>query len=738
MVSRRATPFQLGPLLVRFGKPIGLVLAILCTVHVLNILFSTEPASPATTAETQRFLEDGNADKPLKPPAPQEASGVLEAQFEAPGGAAMAAPAWVGTDDDPELQPAELDDSSEQEAKAPGYTPAVKALLRPRKDLVDWLENVASLQEVEAMQELKIILETNRDTVAISDKVLAQGQVQGWTYCSLEGETCECNSQKIRFGDPPTNRWVEVSSKKTVHCTPSSFSGRDPNPGNVKTCQCFHDVALCPNGKPVNKDRCPGNGDHACRAGCGPARMQPPAELRSRAMLCSGNAPMEFIWGCDPKVSRRPSATHPHAEAQQVLDVATADLCKDHLWQKDLEVYLDCEFRDQYLRWTNADSEWFEEAFVTYVAGNKGSKYEWQATNVVRSAHLFSSRPIIVTVFGNSFVPPLSWHHLPNVIVLKFHGLSNHGVSFNFNKIRSMILSRVITGIQLDTDQIVMRGIDAVFASTHREISNNYPWPMLPVHWMARDDVPGNPYKAYAYTAWKGPVTMRWGHAHPTWTYFALPFLSDLLHERFLAARSANGQSFRVWDLAKAQQQGILEVLKHPEDRVERRVDYGFWMSEDEDMLNINLWRDGAKKDWCKFDLEPGLFIERYSLEKPLYWDPTWYPDGIPVAFISSHNTKNFEATDWLLKVLELCDNYGKGVKTEKCSNSLDICRAGSGAERKARLLGGGFAARVCCCFEPRWDTPIYWSGHWYKKSRDVPMNAPSGRKTKRTCVLPM
>ena len=33
-----------------------------------------------------------------------------------------------------------------------------------------------------------------------------------------------------------------------------------------------------------------------------------------------------------------------------------------------------------------------------------------------------------------------------------------------------------------------------------------------------------------------------------------------------------------------------------------------FYMAEDEDLLNILLWRYSALKQWCKWDVEPDIF----------------------------------------------------------------------------------------------------------------------------------
>lgn len=251
---------------------------------------------------------------------------------------------------------------------------------------------------------------------------------------------------------------------------------------------------------------------------------------------------------------------------------------------------------------------------MTYVAGAKDSKYEWQATNLIRSVSLFSARPIVVVVYGESFAPPLEWREHPCVIVYRMRPIAGR-VSFNFNKIRSMVGARTLVGVQLDTDQIVFQGVDDLFAGTRLESTSQYPWPLLPVHSMSRDYHPQSPYKVYAFTAYKGKHTMRWGHAHPTWSFWALAFLCDLLLERYRVEQRIT--EMQAWNLLEAADRGLMEVLRSgARMQVERKVQPQAWMVEDEDMLNVNLWRDGAQKAWCKFDLEPSLYLMRYAVEE--------------------------------------------------------------------------------------------------------------------------
>jgi len=416
------------------------------------------------------------------------------------------------------------------------------------------------------------------------------------------------------------------------------------------------------------------------------------------------------------------------------LDASVEAMCQDPRLQDMMTVYLECDFLHNYWKWTSEDSEWLEEAYVTYVGGSKGSTYELQATNLVRSVDVFSSRPIVVVVFGDEFVPPVHWHNMPNVIVYRMKPITRT-VSFNFNKIRAMISCRIVVGIQLDTDQLIAPGMDQLFAGTRREINEYYPWPMMPVHWMSREGKKPDPYWEYAFRDWSGPRSMRWGHAHPTWSFWALLFLCDMLHER-LAASMRSAASIQAWKLQDAPKRGVLALLEGGQKAKEpRAVKAQGFMREDEDMLNVALWRDNSRKDWCKFDLEWGLFKDGQKLDRTLYWDKKWYPDGVPVVFISMHNTKQFESTDWLLSLLAKCDKE-KPKLSCRYRDVPRFCQAGSSDERRWRKQPSKYAETICCCLDPRQENQVYWAGQWFKDVASVPMKIPQVRK-ERTCVLP-
>ena len=326
-----------------------------------------------------------------------------------------------------------------------------------------------------------------------------------------------------------------------------------------------------------------------------------------------------------------------------------------------------------------------------------------------------------------------------NVIVYRMRHISR-GVSFNFNKVRSILAARTLVGIQLDTDQMIFKGMDEVFKGTRRESTEYYPWPILPVHWMSRDDTPGNPYAHYAFKGWDGPQTMRWNHAHPTWSFWALIWFGDLMHERMLAA-TGRKTSTEIHDLemlaAGNSSLNVLDLVRRgTRAKVKRHVEMSNAMWEDEDMMNVNLWRHSVSKAWCKFDLEPNLFLLQKSLDKNLFYDPKWYPHGLPVLFLSIHNTKNFDPSDWLLHLLEICKDGVEGPLEcpAKSPFMMQVCRVGTKEEREVRLKLEDYSTTACCCMEPRWSHPAFWQGHWYQSLQAIPKQR-EGKE--RRCLIP-
>jgi len=249
-----------------------------------------------------------------------------------------------------------------------------------------------------------------------------------------------------------------------------------------------------------------------------------------------------------------------------------------------------------------------------------------QTEELIKSVHMFSKKPVLVYVFGENPIPA-SWtaEKYPQLVVFTSGNIVQHPKifrwNFNYNKMRAMLMAKVRTGIQLDSDQFIVAHTDYLFQRTKEEVTDAYPYPIMPVHWMTKDDTMGqkHAYEVYDFHCPDCPTrTMRWGQAHPTWSSAALPFLGKWLEKAF-------------------SQQDI----------------FGQRFLEDEDLFNIALWDAGVKKQWCKFDLAPGdvehMYPSDLSAPRPMmvpqFEDPKWYPEGVTQVFFTCHGAKDVAKT---------------------------------------------------------------------------------------------
>eukprot|EP00913_Durusdinium_trenchii_P007734 g7263.t1 len=407
-----------------------------------------------------------------------------------------------------------------QELRAPASLWNVKverrgSILDRRRPLVQWLQSSATIQEIETLWHLKQwVIETPPEEMA---ETLARRTRSGWFRCSYEHQLCVCKTRQIRFGHAARPRRPDGHGREDVR----NFGGRDPVEGYLKQCQCY-------------TEDLPVEGALGTTAGL-PVNVQ----------YCGFDLSVNWPW-------------------------AKSGPMQEYLGRRN------------YLKWTSEESEWIEEGFVTYMGGEVNSNYEWMATNLLRSTSLFSTRPIIVVVTDSSYRPPAWWAKIPNVILFKMASGMAFPVSFNFNKIRSMIAARVIVGIQLDVDQLVAPGIDHVFRATRLQCTQKYPFPIMPVHWMSRDAEPlgsqlhdprdlwthssgsrGEQFYEYRLQMWDRPHGMRWCHAHPTWTYWALLFLANVLLKRYLVALAPDfAASARLWTLSNLVPIDVVDMLQ--------------------------------------------------------------------------------------------------------------------------------------------------------------------------------
>jgi len=322
-----------------------------------------------------------------------------------------------------------------------------------------------------------------------------------------------------------------------------------------------------------------------------------------------------------PGVADPPGTAQPEADAN--LNRALATFCAAGLGGLT-EFYVDSRFKENHRRMSDADG-WISRAFLTYMGtGAPTSNISGEEDLLVQSVHHFSDKPIVAANFNTRVPASLTPERFPNLVLMHARGTQSLGKSFNFNKLTAMMFTKIKAGIVLDADQFANRGVDSLFKRVEEETTQDYPFPILPVHWMSRDpdssDMAEYP-KSYSwrFVSKEAPRQLsRWGHAHPTWTHHALPWL-------------AKWTSFALAPEKTSPPRWLLEQGR----------------LEDEDLLNVGLWSDGARKQWCKFDIpSPSEFddyLKQVSPSRRLFGDDKYFPRGIALIFFSAHDAKKPE-----------------------------------------------------------------------------------------------
>lgn len=330
-------------------------------------------------------------------------------------------------------------------------------------------------------------------------------------------------------------------------------------------------------------------------------------------------------------------------EADSNLEQAVSIFCEAGLGSM-VEFYVDTGFRSNYAKLQGPDG-WIEKAYLTYLDLHETRDNVSAETDLLlQSIHRFSKYPVVLTNFGMYVPKYLTAERFPNVVLM--HSRSSTASiqkDFNFNKLNSMLFTKVKGGVVLDADQWVNHGSDVMIERAFEETTRDYPYPILPVHFMSRDpgcsDMKHFPSQwAFTFKSKEGPRrSMRWGHAHPTWTHYALPWLARWT-SYVLAPDQTHGPTW-------LKDQGFLS---------------------DEDLLNCASWAEGLTKQWCKFDIPGSLlyyayidqvenFYDTYKGWKRLHGiDSKYFPKGVPYVFLTSHNAKDpAESYDLLSQLWE-------------------------------------------------------------------------------------
>lgn len=320
------------------------------------------------------------------------------------------------------------------------------------------------------------------------------------------------------------------------------------------------------------------------------------------------------------------------------LQQALATFCNAGLGTY-VEFFVDPSFKENYERWSD-DRGWINDAFVTYMgSGDAEANVAAEEDLLVRSVQHFSEKPIIVANFNSRIPASFKASAYPNLILI--HGRSTSEVygSFNYNKITAMLFTKIRNGMVLDADQFVNHGVDTMFPRIATETTEEYPYPIMPVHWMSRDpessDMASLPHGySWTFPTQDAPArSMRWGQAHPTWTHYALPWLAQWT-SFVLAPEKTNPPHW-------------LRSIPHVED---------------EDLLNVAMWATTLKKQWCRYDITSPREFSNYLKQlggEPYGRDSKYYPNGIAIVFFTAHDAKKPDTSyDYLKQLWDDADGH--------------------------------------------------------------------------------
>jgi len=445
-----------------------------------------------------------------------------------------------------------------------------------------------------------------------------------WIFCAGQWQDCWCGG-RVRWGNDGKWKTVELPSGRSEHqvrCSVDVLGDPAWGDGN-KRCEC-EVVPGTDFAKSVNPGLLP----------AGSAKLFTSCDM-FEAEASKGQ------WGakqweatqafCDPNWDKEKSGRR-----------AFSNKVMRHL----MNSWVDPRFQEVHDRYF-AKTGWTAKAFLNYYAGPPSGKHAAMTEHLIWSVHEFSQQPIIVFHFG--LATPKHWNanKYPQLVLIHSSPMpGTSGRSFNFNKLRAMLLSKALVGIQLDSDQFVAPNVDDMFKPTEREITKDYPMPILPAHFLDR-----SPRDLGAYWARYCPKnnckhqSVRWGHAHPTWTYWAVPWIGRWLRMNF--------------------RDETLPVRKDGSMQALRVVN----VPEDEDLLNIGTWEDGGTKQWCKLDLPgPGDF-EALLRSKAgggcragcgdITSDRRWHPNAVAKAFYTAHHAVEPKETARYIKALKAKQQAG-------------------------------------------------------------------------------
>mmetsp|Transcript_107544 Transcript_107544/g.343037 ORF Transcript_107544/g.343037 Transcript_107544/m.343037 type:complete len:760 (+) Transcript_107544:87-2366(+) len=486
-------------------------------------------------------------------------------------------------------------------------------------------------------------LPSKEDLMPVEKQNATQRIAEGkpfWMFCASQWQECTCEG-KVRWGNKRTWMVIEPElgqTQITVKCSIKDLPDNVPG-DDGKHCECW----MFPNSAFFQRSN-PG-----IRLISGAGDTQENSVLSCESLEADARSGTD----CGAQMWSASEAFCSEAWTPQANANAGARAMTFESMRQLMRVWVEPRFRGNYDRLYNK-SGWIERAFVNYYAGIPAGRHTRMTEELVRSVHLFSSTPIVVVHFG--FTTAESWtpEEFPRLVLLNAAPIPvTAGRSFNFNKLRAMMLSRAVVGVQLDSDQFVAPGVDRVFQRTAEEVTKDYPMPILPAHfldWGPSGEGPGGVgallWNRYCPAMKEGKCkwqTQRWGHAHPTWTFWATPFLGRWLR-----------RNFRDESLPDEGPKKGLRVID---------------VKEDEDLLNVGTWEEGGTKQWCKFDMtDPTEFDTLFKKQSSdnagnkkciagmcgdVTGDKRYHKQGVAKVFYTAHHAVDPDQTKKYLKILQ-------------------------------------------------------------------------------------
>eukprot|EP00747_Dinoflagellata_sp_TGD_P164357 gnl/TRDRNA2_/TRDRNA2_184194_c0_seq1.p1 gnl/TRDRNA2_/TRDRNA2_184194_c0~~gnl/TRDRNA2_/TRDRNA2_184194_c0_seq1.p1 ORF type:complete len:549 (-),score=104.22 gnl/TRDRNA2_/TRDRNA2_184194_c0_seq1:189-1835(-) len=459
-----------------------------------------------------------------------------------------------------------------------------------------------------------------------------------WSYCAAQFHECACQG-KVRWGNDRT--WVEYEPK---------------TPGSELRLKC--NVAYLPDvlpGEEAKHCECMVNPRDTTFQNFNPGLMptalaqEMPAPVTSCDILRDGKTQGPWgvaMWEASQAFCDRAWEDSSAAKAEPGEAIAGSKALDPDDLQHLMQTWLDPRFKENYMRLYDA-SGWLPRGYVSFYAGPPDGKFTSMMEVLIDSVHKFSAEPIVVVNFGQR--TPGNWTPdiFPQLVLLHAAPLPpGSRRSFNFNKMRAMLLARVRSGVELDADQFVAPGVDMLFESTEQEVTKSYPKPILPAHFLDRSPKDGGDFwERYCPSSLAGNCrfqTMRWGHAHPTWTFWALPFIGRWLRRNF------RDETLPSRDGAGAVMAPVRVTA----------------IKEDEDLLNIALWEEGGTKQWCKIDQADPTDFDAVLGERDkdgrctvscgnIDGDSRWHPNGVAKVFVTAHHAVKPDVSRWYVEQLE-------------------------------------------------------------------------------------